>query len=294
MRGHIATADMKALKGIVADGVEAERIATGFLFTEGPVWDAGEGCLYFSDIPSDVIHRWHPDRGCAVMKAPSAKSNGLTRDRDGGLLICEHAGRRVSRMDADGGTQAVATHYKGRRFNSPNDIVVKSDGAIYFTDPPYGLNPTFGAPGRSELGFCGVFRVAPGGGDIEAVADSYTPNGLAFSPDESRLYVADTEANVLLVHDVGPAGGLSPARMFAAIDGHPAPDGVKVDRDGNVYTTGEGGIWVLSPDGATRGVIPLPEMPANLAWGGDDWSVLYVTARASVYRVPTLTSGIPV
>ena len=283
-----------AMNSIVATGAVVEAIASGFYFTEGPVWDAANDCLTFSDIPADVIHRWRADDGASAFKAPSGKSNGLTFDRDGRLLICEHAGRRVSRLEKDGSTTTIAAHYQGRRLNSPNDIVVKSDGFIYFTDPPYGLNPVFGVAESAELDFAGIYRVAPDGGDIVAVAADCTPNGLAFSPDETRLYVADTEENHVLVYDVDAAGMLSAPRLFARIGGSPAPDGLKVDRIGNVVVSGGGGVWVFDPSGTRLGIIPVPELPSNLAWGGADRSALYITARSSVYRIQTKTAGLPV
>jgi gluconolactonase len=286
---------MSAMSSIIEKDVVAETIASGFTFTEGPVWDAAHGCLHFSDIPASVIHRWHPDAGLSVFRTPSGKSNGLTRDREGRLIVCEHAGRRVSRIEADGRTTTIASHYQGRRLNSPNDVVVKSDGAIYFTDPPYGLNATFGVAERPELDFAGVYRAVPDGSDVAVVADDCTPNGLAFSPDEKRLYVADTEANHVLVYDVDAVGGLSGGRFFVQIPGSSlAPDGIKVDRGGRILVTGAGGVWVFDPDGSRLGIIPVPELPANLAWGDADWSALYVTARTSVYRVRTKTAGVPV
>lgn len=286
---------MGAMSNIVADDAPVERIGSGFFFTEGPVWNAADGCLHFSDIPANVIHQWRPDGGMSVFRTPSGKSNGLTRDREGRLIVCEHAGRRVSRIEADGSTTAIASHYRGRRLNSPNDVVVKSDGYVYFTDPPYGLNPTFGVAEQPELDFAGVYRAAPDGNDVAVMTDDCTPNGLAFSPDEKRLYVADTEANQVLVYDVDASGGLSGGRAFAQIPGsHLAPDGIKVDRDGRVFVTGAGGVWVFGPDGSRIGVIPVPELPANLAWGDADWGTLYITARSSVYRVRTKTAGVPV
>jgi gluconolactonase len=280
------------MRSIVGRDAVAEVIASGFHFTEGPVWDAAESCLYFSDIPANTIHRWRLGGGNSVFKKPSGKSNGLTRDREGRLLVCEHAGRRVSRIEKDGSTTVIASRYDGRRLNSPNDIVVKSDGAIYFTDPPYGLGPVFGVDEVPELDFAGIYRV--NGDAITLAADNCTPNGLAFSPDEKQLYVADTERNLLLVYDVDAAGGLSTGRLFARIAGAPAPDGLKVDRNGNLFVSGAEGVWVLDPNGAHLGIIPVPELPANLAWGDADWSTLYVTARSSVYRIRTRTAGMPV
>lgn len=286
---------MSALSSIIAKDAAVERIGSGFVFTEGPVWNAAHGCLHFSDIPANVIHQWQPDVGLSVFRTPSGKSNGLTRDRERRLIVCEHAGRRVSRVEDDGRTTTIASHYKGRRLNSPNDVVVKSNGDIYFTDPPYGLNPTFGVAESPELDFAGVYRVTPDGNDIAVVADDCTPNGLAFSPDEKRLYVADTEANRMLIYDVEPAGSLSGGRLFARIPGSClAPDGIKVDREGHVLVTGAGGVWVFDRDGVRLGIIPVPELPANLAWGDADWSALYITARTSVYRVQTNTMGLPV
>jgi sugar lactone lactonase YvrE len=294
VHSHAVPVEVDAMDRIVAKGAVAERIATGFHFTEGPVWDTARACLYFSDIPASTIYQWRPDGGVSVFRRPSGKSNGLTLDQAGRVLICEHAGRRVSRLEKDGSTPTVVSHYKGRRLNSPNDIVVKSDGYIYFTDPPYGLNPVFGVDEAPELEFAGIYRVAPDGSDIAAVADDCTPNGLAFSPDETRLYVADTEANLVLSYVVDAAGNLSGKRPFARIAGSPAPDGLKVDRDGNVFVSGRGGVWVFDPDGGQLGIIPVPELPANLAWGGADRSALYITARSSVYRVQTKTAGMPV
>jgi len=283
------------MRSIIAKDAKVEAIGSGFLFTEGPVWDIAHGCLHFSDIPASAIHRWQPDVGLSVFRSPSGKSNGLTRDGAGRLIACEHANRRVSRLEADGTVTTIASHYKGRRLNSPNDVVVKSDGYIYFTDPPYGLNATYGVAEFPELDFAGVYRAAPDGGEIDVMAADCTPNGLAFSPDEKRLYVADTEENHVLVYDVDAGSSLSGGRLFAEIPGnHLAPDGIKIDREGHVFVTGDGGIWVFEPNGERLGVIPVPELPANLAWGDADWSALYITARTSVYRVQTETTGLPV
>lgn len=286
---------MSDMSNIIAKDAAVEAIGSGFYFTEGPVWDAEFGCLHFSDIPRNTIHQWRPGSGMSVFRSPSGKSNGLTRDREGRLIVCEHAGRRVSRIEKDGNATTIASHYQGRRLNSPNDVVVKSDGAIYFTDPPYGLNPTFGVAELPELDFAGVYRVPPGGGECAVVAADCTPNGLAFSPDERRLYVADTEENLVRLYDVDPDGSLSGGRVFARMSGSPlAPDGIKVDRAGHVFVTGAGGVWIYEPGGTRLGIIPVPELPANLAWGGSDWSTLYITARTSVYRVRTTTKGLPV
>ena len=280
-------------RDIVDEESTVRRLARGFHFTEGPVWDQAGGYLLFSDIPGNRIIRWAPGESISDFRVPSGKSNGLTIDRQGRLIACEHANRRVSRTEKDGTVVTVASHYKNRRLNSPNDVVVKSDGGIYFTDPPYGLNPVYGAMGEPELPFYGVYRVAPDG-DISLLISDCVPNGLAFSPDESLLYVADTERNYLLVFDVNAAGKTSNGRIFAEIRGEPlAPDGLKVDVEGNIYVTGDEGIWVLNPEGKRLGVIAVPELPANLAWGDPDWKTLYITARSSLYRVRLNVAGVP-
>ena len=281
-------------RDILPHGNMVQKLATGFSFTEGPVWDVAGGYLLFSDIPGNRIIKWTLEKGISDFRAPSGKSNGLTRDGQGRLIACEHANRRVSRTEHDGSIVAVASHYKGKKLNSPNDVIVKSDGSIYFTDPPYGLNSVFGTMEEQELPFCGVYRVSPNGGDISLLISDSVPNGLAFSPDESLLYVADTERNHLRVFDVDKEGMTSNGRIFAEIRGEPlAPDGLKVDLEGRVYVTGSGGIWVLDPGGGRIGVIPVPELPANLAWGDEDWKTLYITARSSVYRVRLNTAGVP-
>ena len=279
---------------IVPPESKAERLATGFWFTEGPVWDAKGGYLLFSDIPGNRIIKWSPKDGISDFRSPSGKSNGLTRDRRGGLVACEHANRRVSRTEEDGTVVTIASHYKGKKLNSPNDVVVKSDGSVYFTDPPYGLNPTFGTMQAQELPFYGVYRLSPTGDNLSLLIDDSVPNGLAFSPDESLLYVADTEMNHIRVFNVDSKGETSNGRLFAQILGEPlAPDGMKIDSEGNVYVTGKGGIWVLNPEGKSLGTIPVSELPANLAWGDDDWKTLYITARTSLYRVRLNIPGIP-
>lgn len=285
----------QAIDNILLSDSAVERLGTGFIFTEGPVWSARDGYLLFSDIPGDAITRWTPADGFSVFRSPSGKSNGMTRDRDGRLIVCEHYNRRVTRTGHDGSVTAIASHFRGRKLNSPNDVVVKSDGSIYFTDPPYGLNPVFGIAAHRELPFAGVYRVPPDGGDIALVVDDSTPNGLAFSPDETLLYVADTEAAHIRVFDVNDDGTVSGGRIFADIAGHPhAPDGMKLDREGQIYVTGPGGVWVLDPSGRRLGTIPVPELPANLAWGDDDWKTLYITAQTSLYRVRLRTAGIAV
>lgn len=284
---------MASLRDILAaTPPQVELVADGFMFTEGPVWDSVSSGLLFSDIPADRILYWSLATGLAVSRAPSGKSNGLTCDLQGNLIVCQHAGRRVVRIEDDGSETVLADSFDNKRLNSPNDVVVRSDGAIYFTDPPYGLNPFFGSAGEMELPFCGIFRIGAAG-DLAVVCTEITPNGLAFSPDETLLYVADTELNSVFVFDVLSGGDLSSPRLFARVAGAAAPDGIKVDRQGRVYVTGEGGVWVFDCNGARIGIIPVPELPANIAWGGSEWRDLYITARTSVYRISLAVEGMP-
>ncbi len=264
------------------------------MFTRRTRWDAEGGYLLFSDIPANTIKKWSHQDGISDFRVPSGNSNGLTRDRQRRLIACEHANRRVSLTEEDGVVVTVASHYEGKKLNSPNDVIVKSDGSIYFTDPPYGLDPMFGTMEEQELPFYGVYRVSPDGNEISLLIRDSVPNGLAFSPDESLLYVADTERNHIRVFDVNDDGRTSKGRIFAEIYGEPlAPDGMKVDLNGNIYVTGKGGIWVLNPEGKRLGIIQVPQLPANLAWGDRDWKTLYITARSSLYRVRLNTIGVP-
>jgi len=264
---------------------KVEKLAEGFQFTEGPVWV--DDYLLFSDIPADTIYKY--DGGTEVYLKPSGHSNGLALDKQGRLLICEHD-RRLIRLEEDGSKTVMAESYEGKRLNSPNDLAVKSDGSIYFTDPPYGLpNRTEG----KELEFCGVYRLEPEG-NLTLLDDGVPlPNGLAFSPDEKTLYVADSGSAKIYFFDVTERG-LENKRLFAKlgeVDGTGAADGMKVDVDGNVFCTGPGGIHVLGPQGTRYGVIGCPEIPANVAWGGDDYKTLYITARTGLYSLKMLTGG---
>jgi len=277
------------LEAIIGDA-RVEKVTGGFQFTEGPVW-VPDGYLLFSDIPANRIYKWVPGASQAeVWREPSGHSNGLTLDRRGRLVACEHD-RRVSQTETDGTVTAIAERYQGRRLNSPNDIVVRSDGSIYFTDPPYGLPEQ--KEGK-ELDFNGVFRLAPDG-TLTLLDDSFErPNGLAFSPDESVLYVDDSYGGHIRAFDVLDDGTLANGRVFADLrnpDAEGVPDGMKVDIEGNVFSTGAGGIWVVAPSGEVLGLIEVPEVPANLAWGGSDLKMLYITARTGLYRIQTQTGG---
>jgi len=231
-----------------------------------------------------------------VFREPSGKSNGLTYDKGGHLIACEHANRRVSRTTADGHVITIASHYQGKRLNSPNDVVVKSDGSIYFTDPPYGLSAAYGVESEKELDFQGVYRLSPNGETLTLLVDDFDrPNGICFSPDESILYINDTERMHVRAFDVQPDGTLTNDRIFGEEEGDTGkPDGMKADTQGNIYLTGPDGIWVFAPDGTHLGIILVPERAANLAWGGDDWKTLFITASTSVYRVACQTVGVAV
>lgn len=265
----------------------------GFDFTEGPVWVPSDDCLLFSDIPNNRIYRWRPGNEAAeIYRAPSRNSNGLTLDAAGNLLACEHSGRQVTRGPYDGDETAIATHYDGKRLNSPNDLVVHSSGAIYFTDPPYGLR---GIEGDKELRFQGVYRLEPDG-MLTLLDKSFTaPNGLAFSPDGSILYIGDSIKEHIRRFDVQPDGSISGGEIFVNMsedDRSGPPDGMKVDEEGRLWSTGAGGVWVIAPDGEVLGVMPFPENPANLTFGGHKFSTLYLTAHTKVYRVETNVRGI--
>jgi gluconolactonase len=291
------------LHDLVAPDAPIERVAGGLGFTEGPIWRRGE--LLFSDIPNDRIVRWRRlPEGPEVTTFATGMSNGLTLDKQGRLLAAEHVGRRVTRIADDGARTVLAERFQGKRLNSPNDIVVKSDGTIYFTDPPYGVQRgrpgqvrppqwwTQPIPGR-ELTNQGVYRLLPDGTLQLLVDDFALPNGLAFSPDESVLYIDDSAHKHIRAFDVKADGTLTGSRVLLdmASNDEGVPDGLKVDVHGNVFCTGPGGVWVCRADGTFLGRIVLPELPANLGWG-EDGTVLFLTARTSLYRLATKTRGV--
>ncbi len=284
------------LLDLVDADAQAERLGSGCQFTEGPLWNAGAGYLLFSDIPANQIKRWSPDSGITNFRSPSGSSNGLTYDKQGRLIACEHGNRRVSRTEADGTIISIAAHYNGKRLNSPNDVVVKSDGSIYFTDPPYGIMDDDGETKGQELGFQGVYRLSADCRTLTLLADDFDrPNGLCFSPDESILYVDDTARMHIRAFDLQPDGTLGNGRVFAEESGeNGVPDGMKVDVRGNLYATGPGGVWIFDASGKHLGIIKIPEITANLAWGGRDWKSLFITASTSIYRVECKVSGIQV
>lgn len=274
-----------------------ERLGTGFLFTEGPVWHPRGRFLIFSDMPGDHMRRWSAAEGITTFRKPSRMANGNTFDRQGRLLTCEHATSRVVRLEPDGQLTVLASHYQGKELNSPNDIVCRSDGSIYFTDPPYGRVKFYGVEREQELPFQGVYRVGPDPRSPELLVDDFDrPNGLCFSLDESRLFINDTARKHIRVFEVSPTGRLRGGHVWAETKGDKpgAPDGMKVDAAGNVYCCGPGGIHVFDPDGQLLEIIEVPEYPANFTWGDEDYRSLFITASTSLYRIRTRIPGKPV
>jgi gluconolactonase len=280
------------------------RLCTGFGFTEGPVWVPSGNALLFSDIPGNRIHRWRPGTDVAeVYREPSGWSNGLTLDSAGNVLACEHGGRRVSRgpYTSPGTAAAIASAWDGKPLNSPNDLVVRSSGAIFFTDPSYGRDsgrvPRFGAEGQQpDLPFCGVYRIDPDGSLHLAVREGFSqPNGLAFTPDESALYIGDSQERLIWRYEVSTDLSLGARTLFVdqrKDERRGAPDGMKVDSEGRLWTTGAGGVSVHTADGDYLGVFEMDEHAANITFGGDRFSTLFLAAGTSVYSVETAVTGI--
>jgi gluconolactonase len=289
-----------AVLELVDEDAELERLGTGFTFTEGPLWNP-DGFLLFSDMPGDVRRRWDPDSGVTEVANPSNKGNGMTFDLDGKLIVCEHVTSSVVRMDPDGtgaNREVIASHYGDKELNAPNDVVVKSDGAIYFSDPTYGRMPGFGIERDQDLDFQGVYRIPPGGGDTQLLADDFgQPNGLCFSTDESLLYVNDTEKAHIRVFDVQSDGSIANSRVLAdgigtaSLEIGDLVDGMKIDERGNIWVTGPGGVCVFSPEGEHIGTVEVPEPVGNVNWGGPNWSQLFIPATSSVYRIECKVSG---
>ena len=289
----------------VATGAGAlQRLCTGAVWSEGPVWMAEDNALLWSDIPNNRMLRWHATTGMTVWREQVEFTNGHTREADGSLLHCSHGQRAIVRTRFGPGLQALADeivvdHYQGRRLNSPNDIVVKRDGSLWFTDPPYGIVSNHeGHQADSELGDCYVFRLDPTTGALRIVSDLVEePNGLAFSPDESLLYVSDTSAALrpgghhhIMVFDVLGGQDLANPRVFAEISPG-LSDGFRVDRHGFVYTSSEDSVQVYHPDGSRIGRIAVPEKVGNLCFGGDDGRSLFICASTSLYRITLNTQG---
>ena len=274
----------------ILETTQADRLATGFVFTEGPLWHP-DGFYYFVDVRASMLYRITPGRPHEVVREKTGGGNGTTFDLQGRLILCEGDNRRVTRRAADDRFEVLVDRFEGKRLNRPNDVVCKSDGSIYFTDP--GLRVPLA---EREVEHAGVYRIAPDGA-VSLVADFEYPNGLAFSPDERLLYVANTRwAQYIHVLELDGDGRVLRRRIFADMSSDETdgvPDSMKVDVEGRVYCTGPGGTWVFAPDGTRLGVIRTPEVPANLTFGGPDLRTLFFTARTSVYTLRAKVPGQP-
>lgn len=300
-----------ALDAIVSSDTKLQKLAGGFLFTEGPVWVPAtaniSGYLLFSDPNANTIYRWSADGQVSVFRTKSGYSgfdvgeyhqpgsNGLTLDSKGRLTINQHGNRRVIRVEPRGNITVLADRYDGKKLNSPNDLVYRSDGTLYFTDPPFGLPKVFDDQ-RKELPYSGVYCVKDGQVTLLST-DLDAPNGLAFSPDEKYLYVNNwnDKKKVILRYDVKPDCTLTNSTLFFDMTnapGNDALDGLKVDQQGNVYSTGPGGLWIISPEGKQLGLLKGPEDPHNMAWGDDDGKTLYITALTGIYRIRLNIAGV--
>lgn len=281
---------------LVAPSTDLVRLANGFKFTEGPVWDHVRSRLLFSDIPANTIYRYSDREGVQIYRQPSHFSNGLCLDCKGRLLTCEHQTRRVTRENHDGTITVLAHQYEGRRLNAPNDIIVAADGSILFTDPHYGLMEGLGGPAEQEQPWRGVYHLRPDLGEPRLLVDDFdAPNGLALSPDESILYINDSVHEHIRSFRVSDDWQLSGGEVLITLKGEAdeegVPDGMKLDENGNIFCTGSGGIWICNPSGKIMARISIPEVAANLAWGDHDRRSLYVTASTGLYRLRCLVRG---
>ncbi|MEM9550509.1 MAG: SMP-30/gluconolactonase/LRE family protein [Pseudomonadota bacterium] len=282
----------------VLGNAPVKQLATGFDWVEGPVWFGDAGCLLFSDIPNNRIHRWTPEAGVSIYREPSNYANGHTRDREGRLISCEHGTRRVTRTEHDGSITVIADSFDGQRLNSPNDVVVKSDGSIWFSDPHYGIKTNYeGFASEQELP-CNLYRADPATGRIDAmVTDGNCPNGLAFSPDEAKLYMADTgrmfedDPQHIRVFDVGADGTLSGGAVFHTISPG-CSDGFRLDTEGNLWSSAADGVHCIAPSGDLLGKILVPELVSNVCFGGRAKHELFITATTSVYRITLNRQGV--
>ena len=293
--------DDLALEALLRPGAVLHRLATGAIWSEGPVWLPQDGSLLWSDIPNDRVLRWYPEGRASVFLEPCEFENGHTLDHDGSIIACSHGDRRIERLALDGTITPIVERHLGKRLNSPNDVIVRSDGTIWFSDPPYGIASDWeGHTAESEIGDCLVFRFDPRTGELEAVTDWVAePNGLAFSPDESVLYVSDTSAALrtdgggnhhIAAFDVVDGRTLANPRVFYTMDEGLA-DGFRVDVAGNVWTSAQDGIHVIAPDGRRLGRLPVPERTSNCVFGGADGDRLFITASTSLYAIHLATRG---
>lgn len=294
----------KSLDTIISPDATLEKVAGGFTWTEGPVWMKHGDYLLFADIPANSILKFVPGQGVTVFMHPSGwaektpfggkepGSNGMTVDAEGRLVVAGHANRNVWRLEADGTKTILADHYEGKRFNSPNDLVYRKDGSLYFTDPPYGLATQEDNDPKKELKINGVYRLVNGKVQL-LISDLTRPNGIAFSPDQKYLYIdcSDPNRKIWMKYPVKPDGSLGKGALLADATSDKregAPDGMKVDPKGNILSAGPGGVWILSPEGKHLGTIEMPERTGNLAWGGADGTTLYITASSGLYRIKSV------
>ncbi len=286
--------DAEAARQVVDHDTPIERVASGFVFTEGALWHGRDHYLLFSDIDASCMYRWDERSGVSVFRSPSNMTNGNTWDAQGRLLSCEHASSRVVRTLGDGTLETIASHFEGRELNSPNDIVTRRDGSIYFSDPIFGRRLPHGTLREPQLDHSSVYRITHTGGLQRLAVDLEQPNGLCFSPDERLLYVNDSPRKRIHVHTVRPDGLVDAGRLFADVPGDEpgVPDGMKVDAQGRVYSCGPGGIHIFLPSGQRIARIRFPEKACNFAFAHADLRTLYVTACTSVYRVRLNTPGI--
>ena len=289
----------KRFKSLMIGIAHLDKLADGCIWAEGPVWFADGGYLLWSDIPNNRMLRWTPETGVSTFRAESNNSNGNTRDRQGRLVTCEHLTRRVTRTEPDGSITVIADKHKGKRLNSPNDVVVRSDDSIWFTDPSYGIMTEFeGSRSEQEQGGCYVYRVDPKTGEITTVVEDFVkPNGLAFSPDEKTLYIADSAASHdpnaphhIRAFDVVDGKKLANGRVFCDIKVG-IPDGFRIDVNGNLWTSADG-VECYAPDGTLLGRIKVPEVVANVTFGGKRRNRLFITATTSLYAIYVNTTGV--
>ncbi|MBA4096630.1 MAG: gluconolactonase [Rhodospirillum sp.] len=290
----------KRFKSLMIGIAHLDKLADGCIWAEGPVWFADGGYLLWSDIPNNRMLRWTPETGVSTFRAESNNSNGNTRDRQGRLVTCEHLTRRVTRTEPDGSITVIADKHKGKRLNSPNDVVVKSDDSIWFSDPSYGIMTEFeGSRSEQEQGGCYVYRIDPKTGEIATVVEDFVkPNGLAFSPDEKILYVADSAASHdpnaphhIRAFDVVDGKKLANGRVFCDIKTG-IPDGFRIDVNGNLWTSCHAGVECYAPDGTLLGRINVPEIVANVTFGGKRRNRLFITATTSLYAIYVNTTGV--